>query len=72
MADPICEVCGQPAANCGPFHEAPHGPRVWASVCGGCKCKITLAHPAIRARLERDVRAFAAALDAAPKGGDPS
>lgn len=55
----ICDHCKQPEPNVGPWEDG-------RQLCGGCKARITLANPKIRAELERDIRAFALALEQEP------
>lgn len=52
----ICEMCAQERKNAGPFRDSRTGQR-WASVCGGCKIRHTMAQPGVKQSLERAARA---------------
>ncbi len=65
----ICENCGKDEPNCSRFRDDKTG-REWASVCGGCKIRITLADPIRKAQLEADMKRMATGLLLGTKGGE--
>ena len=61
----LCPGCNHMRPNVGPWlsKDSKH-----TRLCGGCKVRETFATPGVRQRLERDVQAFASALDKSLKG----
>jgi hypothetical protein len=64
----ICEICQKDKSNCSAF-RGDNGQQ-WASVCGGCKFRITLADPKRKARMEADLKQIATAAILGTKGGE--